>query len=95
MVMMILKQTAIERELFAKTIEGITRQMDEHNQRAISSNNVVNEAHGYQRQEHIRMLDELNKLCNTVDTLQNAVKVHYENLKEELKKLKGDGQHTF
>ena len=63
----ILEQARIEREGFINAISGISDILQQHIAQADSSSSINNEAHRYQREEHMRILEHLQKMSAAMD----------------------------
>ncbi len=65
----ILEQARIEREGFIDAISGISDIMKQHIVQEESHSSFNNEAHRYQREEHIRMLEHLQQVSTALDSV--------------------------
>ena len=63
----ILEQARVEREGFINAITGVSDVLQQHIAQADNNSSFNNEAHRYQREEHLRMLEHLGKLSAAMD----------------------------
>lgn len=59
-------QQAVERSYWAKQIEALNNSIVLHNQGSIEARKMTEEAHRYQREEHIKMAEQNAEICKAL-----------------------------
>ena len=62
-----------ERLSWLKVLESIKSSLDFHNQASADSRKATEEAHKYQREEHLKMLEQNNKICNCLTEVEKSL----------------------
>jgi len=58
-----LETLKIEREQFVTVLSEITKNLEVHSSRAKEFHRQIRDAHTFQREEHIKILDSMNEMC--------------------------------
>lgn len=69
------KTIQAEREQTRGVMTSVTGVLESYNERAKEYQRQTREAHGYQREEHIKMIESLNVVCNTLQKYQERFDV--------------------
>lgn len=69
----ILSQAARERESWQKAVERMSEAWTAHTAQALQFHEMVTEAHKFQREEHLRMLDNQNIVSASLKQVEQAL----------------------
>jgi hypothetical protein len=79
----ILEDSKAEREISNKTIQTFQISIAELSATNKDSHDAIGEAHKYQRDEHIKMMEGLNNITNAATNNTNCLEKIKENLQEQ------------
>jgi len=75
----------LERQATIDSMSQITRALETHNSRAKEYHKQIRDAHNFQREEHIKIMDGLNRVVETLGVMKAQMESNFERFKMEHK----------